>query len=72
MEADMSKAPNEFMAGIAAAVASVVRQHGAPSIAADVLAGYGLTVDQFEGVDQFDLTVIKDLYRTEYVLRKIA
>ena len=61
-----------FMAGIAAAVASVVRQHDEPAIAADVLAGYGLTLDQFKGIDLFDLDIIKELYRTEFVLRQPA
>lgn len=64
--------PDPFMAGIAAAVAAVVRQHDEPTVAADVLAGYGLKLEQFAGVDDFDLDIIKDLYRTEHSLRKAA
>lgn len=56
--------PDPFMAGFAAAVAAVVRQHDEPTVAADAIAGYGLKLENFKGVDQFDLKVIRELFKT--------
>lgn len=64
--------PNQFYAGFAAAVAAIVRQHDEPTIAASVLAGYGVSLDELEGVDEYDMQIIRNLYETEHQLRNEA
>lgn len=59
----------DFIAGFAAAVAAIVRQHDEPTIAADAIAGYGLTLSDFGHVDQYDLDVIRKLFRDERALK---
>lgn len=65
----MKKNPEPFMEGIAVAIADLVRLHDVPSMAADVLAGHGFKLKDFAGCDDYDMKVIRKLYRTEYVLK---
>jgi len=65
-----AKTPDPFMAGIALALADLVRLHDQPSMAADVIAGHGFRLADFKGCEPYDLKVIRKLYRTEYVLRR--
>jgi hypothetical protein len=63
------RSPDPFMEGFAIALADLVRGHDQPSMAADVIAGHGFTLDDFAGCDPYDLKVIRKLFRTESVLR---
>lgn len=61
----------EFIAGFAAATAEIVRTHGENQIAADVIATNGLMLKDFEGagLDDYDMEIIRQLFREEHVLK---
>lgn len=61
----------EFIAGFAAATAEIVRAHDEPTVAADVIARNGLTLQDFQSakLDDYDMDVIERLFREESVLR---
>lgn len=58
--------------GFAMAIASLVRQFDQPSMAADLIDDYGFDLDDFRHCDDYDLKVIRKLFRTESALRKQA
>lgn len=64
----------EFIAGFAAAAAEIVRTHGENQIAADVIATNGLMLKDFEGagLDDYDMSIIRQLFREEHVLKEPA
>lgn len=55
----------EFFSGVAVVIAALVRDRDEPVLAAGILAGYGIDLADFEGVDEYDLAPIQKLYRTE-------
>lgn len=61
--------PDPFMEGIAIALADLVRLHDQPGMAADVIAGHGFELRDFKGCDEYDLKIIRKLYREESALR---
>ena len=68
------KAENRHMiSGMAMVLAEIARPSGQnePTTAANLIAGFGLDLAEFQaaGVDSYDLDVIVDLFRDEYVLR---
>lgn len=64
----------EFVQGFAIAVAAVARDHDDPTMAANLIAGFGFDLCDFRRakVDSYDLKVISKLYRTESALRRTA
>ncbi|CDZ55029.1 hypothetical protein [Neorhizobium galegae] len=60
-----------FIAGFAAATAEIVRTHGEPAIAADVLRAGDFTLDDFRKakIDDYDMVIIERLFAEEYVLK---
>lgn len=67
---DGTRIADPFMEGIAIALADLVRLHDQPAMAADVIAGHGFTLKDFKSCDDYDLKVIRKLFRTEAVLRR--
>ncbi len=59
-----------FMEGFAIALADLVRMYDQPSMAADVIAGHGFQLKDFKSCDDYDLKVIRKLFRTEAALRR--
>ncbi len=55
----MKDKDNLFIKGFATAIATLVRGHHEESMAKDIAFENGLTLKDFEGVDEFDLVQIK-------------
>lgn len=70
----MADQNTEFVRGFAIAAAAVARDHDAPTMAANLIAGFGFDLRDFRRakVDGYDLKVISKLYRTESALRRSA
>lgn len=70
---DKKREDAPMLQGVALAVASVAR-NGHPSLAAAVLAGFGFDLAAFKaaGIEDYDLDIIKRLYRTESQLKRKA
>lgn len=64
---------NKFLiCGYGLACAEIVRLHGEPTIAADVINASGFSLEDFKaaGLDPYDLGEIKKLFENEAVLRR--
>lgn len=64
----MKKGTDPIMQGFALAVADIVRLFDNPTVAAGIIAGHGFRLSAFDGVDEYDLKVIRQLYKTETAL----
>jgi len=62
---------HDFLQGFALAAAALARDSDNPSAAANLIAGFGFELRDFERakVDSYDLRVIRKLYREESALR---
>jgi hypothetical protein len=61
-EKDDAEATAAFHQGFACALGALARNHGEPSVAADIARGYGLTLADFEaaGCEEYDLEPFRD------------
>lgn len=55
------KKRDEFICGFAAAVGTLAREHGSPSMAADIMHCNGLRLKDFKkaGVEEFDMKPLR-------------
>jgi hypothetical protein len=60
-----------FVCGIAYSASLIVRMHDEPSLAAELIheSGYRLKDFKKAGADDFDLRIIKKLFKTESILK---